>query len=213
MSKTVIDNSQTAYERWELPNVEAHQDDSIGNNRLLTAGQIEKLQKQAYEEGFQQGKQDGIAAGLEAGKQLIDEKVRLLQQTLTSLQDPLAHSDEHVVSQLLDMCILIASQVIRRELRADPGQVVAAVRECMKSLPAGSSQIRLYLHPEDAEIVRNAFSIDDHVQTWKILEDPVLSRGGCRVETQFSKIDATVEQQLNRVIANLLGSERERDNG
>lgn len=207
MSKPVIDTTQSAYERWELPNVDDKQGSGATHNRLLTAGQIEKLQKLAYEEGFQQGKQDG----LQAGKRLIDEQIKLLQQAITALRAPLEQGDEQVVGQLLEMCTLIAAQVIRRELRADPGQVVAAVRECMKSLPAGSSQISLYLHPDDAVIVRSAFSIDDTVQAWKIQEDPLLSRGGCRVETQFSKIDATVEQQLNRVIANMLGNERERD--
>ena len=49
----------------------------------------------------------------------------------------------------------------------------------------------------------------DH--NWQIAEDPVMTRGGCRIEAENSKIDASVEQQLNRVIANLMGGERERD--
>lgn len=209
MSKPVISDAESAYERWELPNVDDQRGSGQIHNRLLTAGQIEKIQKQAQEEGFHQG----LAEGLAAGKKQIDEQVRALQQIIRQLAQPLAQQDEEVVQQLVDMATLIAAQVIRRELRADPGQVVAAVRECMKSLPVGSTHVRLFLHPEDAAIVRNAFSIDDTVTTWKIIEEPVMSRGGCRVETQHSKIDATVEQQLNRVIANLLGSEREADNG
>ncbi|MBI3562459.1 MAG: flagellar assembly protein FliH [Gammaproteobacteria bacterium] len=207
MSKIINQETQSAYERWELPAVDDTAGSGATHQRLLTAGQIEKLQKLAYEEGFNQGTRDGLAAG----KHLLDAQVTQLQNIIQSLQEPLLQADEHLVQQLVDMSILIAAQVIRRELRADPGQVVAAVRECMRSLPAGASQIRLYLHPEDALIVRNAFSIDDNVKTWTIIEEPVLSRGGCRVETQYSKIDASIEQQLNRVIANLLGDEREKD--
>ena len=70
----------------------------------------------------------------------------------------------------------------------------------------------VYLHPDDAMLVRGAFSIEENIeQSWKINEDPVLTRGGCRIEAENSKIDMTVEQQLNRVIANLLGGEREKD--
>lgn len=207
MSKNIIEPGQTAYERWELPVVDDAKESGAHHKSKLTAGQIEKIQKQAYEEGFSQGRNDG----LQAGQQEIDAQVKALQKIIDFMIEPLKSVDEAVVQQLVDMTTRIAAQVIRRELRTDPGQVVAAVRECMKSLPSGSTEIKLYLHPEDASIIRNAFSIDDHVKAWKIIEEPVMSRGGCRVETQFSKIDATIEHQLNRVIANLLGDEREKD--
>lgn len=207
MSKPIIETGQTAYERWELPAVDDGQGGQAQHNRKLTAGQIEKLQKLAYEEGFSLGKEEGI----KAGQHLIEEQVKSLLKIIDYLHEPLKTVDDVVVQQLVDMTTLIAAQVIRRELRTDPGQVVAAVRECMKSLPTGSNEVQLYLHPDDASIIRNAFSIDDHVKAWKIIEEPVMSRGGCRIQTQYSKIDATIEHQLNRVIANLLGSEREKD--
>ncbi len=208
MSNKVITNDDTsAYERWELPNVDDGTDGIITHNRLLTAGQIEKIQKSAHDEGYQQGRRDGFATG----KLEVEKQIAALTQIVQLLHAPLVQLDELVVKQLVDMSILIAAQVIRRELRIDPGQVVAVVRECVKALPVSATQVKLFLHPEDAGFVRSAFSIDDHIQTWKIIDDPVMTRGGCRVETQYSKIDATVENQLNRVIANLLGGEREDD--
>ena len=38
-----------------------------------------------------------------------------------------------------------------------------------------------------------------------------LSRGGCRVSTDTSRIDATVENRVNAVIAEVLGGERDVD--
>ena len=73
-------------------------------------------------------------------------------------------------------------------------------------------KVSIYVHPDDATLIRGAFSIDAHMDhNWQIVEDPVMTRGGCRIEAENSKIDASVEQQLNRVIANLMGGERERD--
>ncbi|MBI1423001.1 MAG: flagellar assembly protein FliH [Gammaproteobacteria bacterium] len=208
MSKVVYPDQSTDYERWELPEV----DDPAASHysRLLTAGQIENIQKQAYEEGFKQGRDEGYAAG----QTLVNQHATRLKSMLDLLSAPLAELDEQVMQQLLDLVTTIARQVIRRELRADPGQVIGVVRECIKALPIAARKVIIYLHPEDAELVRNAFSIDEGTdQAWKIVEDPVLTRGGCRIEAEHSKIDASVEQQLNRVIANLLGGERERDNG
>lgn len=208
MSKIVYPDQSTEYERWELPEVE----DPAANHysRLLTAGQIEKIQKQAYDEGFNLGRDEGY----KAGQSMVQQHATRLKTLVELLSAPLAELDEAVIQQILDLVTIIARQVIRRELRTDPGQVIAVVRECIKALPIATRKVFIYLHPEDAELVRTAFSIDDDMeQTWKVIEDPVLTRGGCRIEAEQSTIDASVEQQLNRVIANLLGGERERDNG
>lgn len=206
MSNLLSSDDDSEVRPWKLPDV----DISGGVHGPLTAGQIEKLQKQAYEEGFERGRQDGLKAGeQEAAKQL-----EYISSIIELFNNPLKELDENVVQQLIDLTTIIAGQVIRRELRADPGQIIAVVRECIKNLPIASRKISIFLHPDDAMLVRGAFSIDENVdQSWQIIDDPVLTRGGCRIEAENSKIDATVEQQLNRVIANLLGGEREQDEG
>ncbi|MGZ5576522.1 MAG: FliH/SctL family protein, partial [Methylobacter sp.] len=44
-----------------------------------------------------------------------------------------------------------------------------------------------------------------------IVEDPLITRGGCEVDTDISHVNATVEHRLAAVIATLLGGERESD--
>jgi len=206
MSNLLTSDDDSEVKAWELPDV-GSQTDFHGP---LTAGQIEQLQKQAYEEGFERGRQDG----LKAGEQEAQTQLQYLASILELFNAPLNELDDTVVQQLVELTTIIAGQVIRRELRADPGQIIAVVRECIKSLPITSRKVNIYLHPDDALLVRGAFSIDENVdQSWQIIDDPVLTRGGCRIEAENSKIDATVEQQLNRVIANLLGGEREQDEG
>lgn len=204
MSNLLSSDDETEVKAWEIPEVGSQTD----YHGPLTAGQIEQLQKQAYEEGFEQGRKDGLIAG----EQEAQKQLQYLASILELFNAPLNELDETVVQQLVDLTTIIAGQVIRRELRADPGQIIAVVRECIKSLPITSRKVNIYLHPDDALLVRGAFSIDENVdQSWQIIDDPVLTRGGCRIEAENSKIDATVEQQLNRVIANLLGGEREQD--
>ena len=202
------EDKEGGVERWELPDVNPHDNDT-GYSRLLTAAQIEKIQKQAYDEGFKQGHQ----AGYKSGEAELKKDLQKLDSIMSLLEKPLQDLDQEIIQQLLELTTIIAGQVIRRELRADPGQVIAVVRACLKDLPIAARKISIYVHPDDATLIRGAFSIDAHMdQNWQVVEDPVLTRGGCRSEAENSKIDATVEQQLNRVIANLMGGERERDN-
>ena len=215
--KIVKPGGLTAYERWELPVVE---EEPPNHDELVTAAEIEAIQQQAYAEayaqgyeiGVGQGNKDGFAAGNKKIEAELKKKVRRLDSVLSFISQPLMDIDEGVVSQLTDMAITIARQLIRRELHTDPGQIIAVVRESVATLPVGSQDVRIFLQPDDAALVREVLSVsEEHEQSWKLIEDPVLSRGGCRIEAEHSKIDATVEYRLNKIIATLLGGEREED--
>jgi flagellar assembly protein FliH len=85
------------------------------------------------------------------------------------------------------------------------------VREALAALPVGARDVRLALNPEDAAMIREVLSLQEGDHAIRVVEDPVQSRGGCRVLTETSQIDATVESRLNAVIANTLGGLRSTD--
>ncbi len=207
----------TAYERWEVPVVE---EEPPNQEELVTAAEIEAIQQLAYTEGYAQGYEIGVEQGHKDGfnsghgklEKLLSERLQRINSVLSFISRPLSDLDEQVVNQLADMSILIARQLIRRELHTDPGQVIAVVRDAMTALPVNTRDTRIFLHPDDATLVREAFSInEEREQTWKLIEDPSITRGGCRIEAENSKIDATVEYKMNQIVSRLLGGEREQD--
>ena len=48
-------------------------------------------------------------------------------------------------------------------------------------------------------------------QSWKLVEDPIITRGGCEIISEPSAINATLENRLSALAASVLGDERERD--
>ena len=50
----------------------------------------------------------------------------------------------------------------------------------------------LHLHPEDAQLVHELLPASDSETQWHIIEDVSVGRGGCRVATDTSQVDATV---------------------
>lgn len=198
--------------RLELPEILS--EEQIRKNKLATASQLESIEKQAYEEGEQRGYQDGMKRSDEELEK-IKEKARQFDTLMIALTQPFNEMDEQVVQQMADLSIAIARQLIRRELHIDKRQVIAIAREAMTELPVGSRNIKLYLNPEDAQLVLEAFTLNDRETSseklWQVFEDPALTRGGCRVTSEHSVIDATVEARFNRVINQLLGGERQTD--
>jgi flagellar assembly protein FliH len=113
-----------------------------------------------------------------------------------------------VQEQLTELAIAIARQLLRRELKIDPSQVIAVVRETVALLPAAARDVRVLLHPEDAALLRERLVAPQIESAWTLLEDPMMSRGGCRVTAEAAQIDARVETRLAAVMSALLGDER-----
>ncbi len=209
MSKILPGEELDDCTRWEIPAVEDSASEALtgvkGNGgHLLTARQLEELQAQAYDEAYLIGRQEGIAAGREE----IRARAQQLDALMQALHQPFEELDEAVEQQVVALAIAIARQLVRRELKSDPKQIIGVVREALAILPVASRNVRLHLHPKDAELVRQALSEVEGERAWQIMEDPVLTRGGCRITTDSSQIDARVESRLGAVISAVLGNDR-----
>lgn len=198
----------------------------------LTVEEIESMQQQAHDEAFAQGLAEGTAAGHAQGliegaaagheqglaegfqQGLLDaeslqrEQAKTFITLMESLSEPFKVLDEAVESQLVSLSIAIASQLVRREIKQNPGEIIAVVRSAVAALPVATQKLALYLHPNDAELVKTSLALTDAMTSWKIVEDPLLTQGGCKVTTDVSLVDATIEKRLASVIAMVWGDER-----
>lgn len=195
-------------EAWQIPTVDELGADSgdqytSGASRL-TAQQIEEIQKQAYEEAFQQGLQQGI----EAGEQVIRQRVESLDSIINLLAQPIAEVTEKVQVELVNLCIALLKQLLRREIKLDQGQIVALVRDALTALPVNAKQIQIRLNPEDVAIVNDAFAGGVEPQNWTIIDDPAISVGGCKLVTESSRIDVSIEARVAQLISQVFGEDR-----
>lgn len=182
---------------------------------LPTAAELEALAAKAHEEGYERGRKEGFEfghrEGIESGRREVAERIETLDRLIQALESPFEALDDEVEQQLVTLVIALVRQLVRREVKTDPSHIVGVVREALGVLPVNARRIRVVLHPEDAAVVREAYTLGESDQKWQIIEDPVIQRGGCRVFTENSQIDATLESRINALIAPLLGSERERN--
>lgn len=205
------------YHRWEVPNFTT--DDLTGSadsadNHLPTAAEIESVQQQAYDEGFAKGHQDGAEKGFNDARTIIEARLAQLDKILSFLAEPLEALDESVVLQTAELAMMVAQHLVQREMKQDPEQVIGVVREALKALPVSARDVKIYLHPDDTALVKDAFSVKENEESqlsWKIIEDPLLSAGGCKLISENSSIDATIEKRIKRIVTAVLGGERVND--
>jgi flagellar assembly protein FliH len=160
---------------------------------------------------FAKGYEDGLAAGRrEMDVQAAKLRARIVQldAIIGSLAKPFEELDVEVEKQLTLLALTVGKQMVRRELKTDPGQVIGVIRECVGRLPAASRDVRVHLHPADAAVVRELLATPGTDRAWTIVEDPAMTRGGCAVRTEFSQIDARLDSRLNAIVAAAFGDER-----
>lgn len=188
-------------------NKEKNREDSVEaeKSNIPTAEEIEQWHEQARQEGYREGLKQAQLEMAVHGEQL--------QQLIDHFAHPLQSLNDEIEQQLKLLTVTLAQQLVRREIHQEPGEIVALIRESLPLLPAASRKIRIYLHPEDAELVRNALQLDDieDQENWKLIEDPMISRGGCEVKSEKSVINATLENRLQALAASVLGGERLND--
>jgi flagellar assembly protein FliH len=185
---------------WAAPDM----DSAAGVKAMPTVTGLADLQEEAYKEAFQQG----LAEGREAGRVEIRAQVERLSGMFYDLAKPFEVLDAEVERELLTLAMALARQIVRRELKSDPTQIIGIIREAIAALPVAARDVRVHLHPEDAAIVAENLAPTMSDRAWTIVEDPVMARGGCQVTTVTSRIDARLETRLGAVLSELLGTER-----
>jgi len=171
----------------------------------LTLEELESIRQEAYNEGFAVGEKEGFHSTTlkvrQEAEQALAPKLAGLEQLMAHLFEPIAEQDTQIEKSLVDLVQHITRQVIQRELAIDSTQIEHVMREALKLLPLGVGNVRLYINPQDFAQVKALR--ERHEETWRIVEDESLLPGGCRVETEHSRIDATVETRIARVMDKL----------
>ena len=172
----------------------------------------EKEQAAAERANFEKGYNEGMSTArreIDAQLAQLRAKAAKLDVILNSLAKPFEELDGEVEQQLTLLALTVGKQMVRRELKTDPSQVIGVIRESVGRLPAAARDVRVHLHPEDARVVRELLATPGTTErAWTIVEDPAMARGGCSVRTDVSQIDARLDSRLNAIVAAAFGDER-----
>lgn len=179
--------------------------------RPYTVEELEQIREEAYNEGFSTGEKDGFHAGQLKGQQearvKLEARMEELEHLMTQLLEPMREQDDQIEDMLLSLVETMVRQVIQRELQIDSSQITAVLRGALKALPMGAENIRIYLNPADFDAAKALR--DRHEEKWRLLEDEQLMPGGCRIETEHSQLDASLETRLQQITTQLFEQQRE----
>lgn len=154
--------------------------------------EAEQIRREAREEGY--------AAGLAEWTEKVLDATRREQGRLDASREDLTR-----------LALRIARKVLGRELDANDSTTGDLVLQAVRGLQS-EGRIRVYLGSADLERIqaqrgRIVDEIGSHTEI-EFVQDAQIRSGGCRVETAFGIVDATIETQLRVLEDALLGRKR-----
>lgn len=230
MSSAPPQKQQSAYQRWEMASFDADRPGAVKADRGVTpanaqslataAQQLASAREDARLEGYAAGQAEGRttglaegraaglaaghAAGLEEGRaQAAQEKIQL-QQIASSFGCAVAQAEQRMAEELLDLALDLAKAMLKTALAVRQELVMPIVGEAVRYLPSLQQPALLFLHPDDAALVKDQMGNELGNAGWRLVEDAHLERGGCRVETASNQIDASTPTRWQR-LAGALG--------
>ena len=178
-------------------------------NKIIEEARAEaaKIRKDSAEEGRRAATQAVEATLRGKVEQQLTTIVPALKQAVQSVLDARQTWQRHWEQHALKLSSAIASRIVRREVQRVPLITVELIREALQ-LAAGHERITLRVNPTDYEtlkdhIARLTSEMTSLAET-KVVADPAITAGGCRVETEFGSVDQQLEAQLARITEELL---------
>jgi flagellar assembly protein FliH len=114
--------------------------------------------------------------------------------------------------QVVQLALAIARRVIDREISLDRELLVAMARVALDRL-ADTASATIRLHPEDYAVAAGATKAGQagagklSEGAVRLVADPIVSRGGCLVQSDFGLIDVSPDAQLRELADALLGGD------
>jgi flagellar assembly protein FliH len=199
---------QSAYQRWEMASFGDDRPSSVAKRPAAPAAPVIELpseetlaaiREEARLAGFDQGRNAGYADGLAIGRAEAAVELEHLQSIALEFSNAVAHADETIAADVLDLALHLAKSMLRSALEIKPELVIPVVREAIEYLPVLQQPALLMLNPADADIVRGAIGEELDKGGWRVVHDSAIARGGCKVDTATNQIDAQVQSRWDRL--------------
>ena len=132
-----------------------------------------------------------VEAVLKQYASTLDELKALRRNILSS-------SEREVVKLALE----VGKKVVKREVTIDEELILALVKVTLARL-ADQSVMTVRVNPKDYQSILQHRSSSAHRESLhegiRLLEDPLITRGGCLIETESGIVDARVEEQFREI--------------
>lgn len=172
--------------------------------------QLKSIQEEAYQEAYNLGLQEGQQKAFQDKAAEIDARLADLDELITNLRDLKVHYINNNENQLMKMILYLATKVAMFEISERPQEAIRSVlRRCI-TVTNEDEQMRVMVAPDQIQFLdllkKERKKELNFLKNVEFHAEEGLSKGGCKIETNFSEIDARIEERVGRLWDEVLQS-------
>ncbi|MCR4344809.1 MAG: FliH/SctL family protein [Candidatus Scalindua sp.] len=156
--------------------------------------EIENITKESYQKGWNEA--------LEKNR----EDVKFISQSMNKVIEDLKQQRDDFWSKcengIIKLTFAIAKKAVYEDISQSNSRIIERVVSAAIDRVKEKNILRVYVNPDDAERLK-AMEISgpsNAGETYEIVNDEKISRGGCKVITDCGGVDAMVETRWNEII-------------
>lgn len=180
-----------------------HADDAAQQLYYPTEEELAAIHEEAriegYGAGYAAGHAEGHADAIALGKEETDALLLPLRHLADNFSTALQGADTLIAADVLELALQLSKAMLKQALQVKPSLILPIVREAIEYLPVLQQPAILMLHPEDAQVVREGIGEELDKGGWRVVDDPTIERGGCKIDTASNQIDAQAQSRWARL--------------
>ncbi|WP_187307828.1 FliH/SctL family protein [Buchnera aphidicola] len=153
-------------------------------------------QKNGYQQGFLKGEKEGFIVGLDKALLEFNKKndviLTKMNNLLVSFEQSLAELDDVIASRIVHLALSIAKKVIESNSYSNDQNLLNKIRELLRNEKIVFNKPKLFIHPNDKEIVEKNFGTIFSKYGWLVFYDIKVSMGGCIISSGDTILDSTI---------------------
>lgn len=162
---------------------------------------LQELLHAARQSGYQDGYRDGLSA-LDAFKHSFSQQISAqLGQLVQNFDAEFLALEQQMAEALARTAVELARQVVRSEISARPEHVAKVAHDAVEALQLSARHVRVRVNPADYPLVLDGAGEAMKAREAQVLPDPDVPRGGCRVESDVSSVDASLAERWQQAAA------------
>ncbi|MCR4997600.1 MAG: hypothetical protein K6A61_09920 [Butyrivibrio sp.] len=165
--------------------------------------QAENIRSQAIEQGRQQGYETGYQEGLAAVEQIKQETLQKQEELDKEYQQIV----DELEPEMVDVLTQIYEHVFGVDMREDKGIILHLLKNTLSRIEPGNNLI-VHISPDDYDdVMEEKDSIDACITspstTMEIIEDPLLKKNECMIESDSGVFDCSLGVELSELTRKL----------
>ena len=165
--------------------------------------QAENIRSQAMEQGRQQGYETGYQEGLAAVEQIKQETLQKQEELDKEYQQIV----DELEPEMVDVLTQIYEHVFGVDMREDKGIILHLLKNTLSRIEPGNNLI-VHISPDDYDdVMEEKDTIDACITspstTMEIIEDPLLKKNECMIESDSGVFDCSLGVELSELTRKL----------